>query len=196
MLAGHGALVLQADKVALELMQPGSPIFDEIVRSFGREMLDDDGYINRQKLAAVAFSPAADGSTRVAELNRIVHPAVIARQEQWMDEIARDRPDAIAVVEAALILEAGVGGRFDRIVVVTCSPEQKVERFAARHGVSLEDAVLEVARRSGAQLPDSEKVHAADFVIDNSQSLVETERQVEKVMAALRRVAKQKRNSS
>jgi len=192
MLVGHGALVLQADKVARELMQPGSPVFDEVVRCFGREMLDHDGHIDRQKLATAAFFPAADGSTRIAELNRIVHPAVIARQEQWMDEIAREHSDAIAVVEAALILEAGVGSRFDRIVVVTCSPEQKVERFAARHGISLEDAALEVARRSAAQLPESEKVRAADFVIDNSESLVETERQVEKVMAALRRTAKKK----
>src|SRR6266571_4776184 len=105
MLVGHGALVLQADKVARELMQPGSPVFDEVVRCFGREMLDHDGHIDRQKLATAAFFPAADGSTRIAELNRIVHPAVIARQEQWMDEIAREHSDAIAVVEAALILE-------------------------------------------------------------------------------------------
>ena len=103
-----------------------------------------------------------------------------------MDEIARNEPDAIMVIEAALILEAGVGARFDKIVVVTCSPEQRVQRFAARAKMNLEEARLEVERRMAAQLPDEEKIKVADFVIENRGTLSELEQKTEELMASLR----------
>ena len=102
-----------------------------------------------------------------------------------MEEVGRSDPAAIAIVEAALILEAHAADRFDRLVVVTCGPEQRVQRFATRLGISEEDARAEVTRRMAAQFPDEEKVKVADFVIDNSGSLDSTEEQVRQVYTAL-----------
>ena len=122
---------------------------------------------------------------RIQELNRIVHPAVIRSQDEWMEEIGRQDPHAVAIVEAALILEAGAAKRFDRLIVVTCSDEQRVVRFAERQKLPLEVARQEVARRMAAQLPETDKIKAADFVIDNSGSIEGTQEQVEKVWQRL-----------
>ena len=103
-----------------------------------------------------------------------------------MEEIGARDPKAIAIVEAALILEAGTGDRFDSLVVVTCQPEQRIERLARRLKISEAAASAEVTRRMAAQMPDEEKIKAADFVIDNSGSLESTEFQVGKVFAVLR----------
>jgi dephospho-CoA kinase len=188
MLAKRGAHVIQADLIAHELMQPGQAVYQEVVRHFGRKILEPDGKINRQKLAALVF--AADAAeSRVQELNRVVHPAVIKRQEEWMEEVGRREPDAIAVVEAALIVEAGVAKRFDKLVVVTCRPEQRSERLAKRLHLDAERARAEVERRMAAQTPEEEKVQAADYVIDNSGTLAETEKQVERVFRELQIVA-------
>ncbi len=106
-----------------------------------------------------------------------------------MQEVALREPNAIAIVEAALMLEAGVGKRFDRLIVVTCRPEQRIPRWAARVQVDEEAARREVTRRMAAQLPDEEKVKAADYVIDNSGSLDETRDQVKKVYELLKKEA-------
>ena len=198
-----GAHLTKADAIAHELMAPGRPVYHEIVRSFGPSILNPDRTINRAKLAEAAFgtgqaSASADAEAsgraagsrsaapRVKELNAIVHPAVIAHENEWMKEIVSRDPNAIVIVEAALILEANTGERFDRIIVVTCQPEQRIQRYALRHGISVDAARAEVTRRMAAQMPDEEKVKAADFVIDNSGSLESTEEQVRTVFAALR----------
>jgi dephospho-CoA kinase len=95
--------------------------------------------------------------------------------------MGRQDPHAVAIVEAALILEAGAGGHFDRLVVVTCNEEQRAARFAARQKIDVESARKEVMRRMAAQLPDEEKIKAADYVIDNSGTLDRTREQVQKV---------------
>jgi dephospho-CoA kinase len=179
MLVRRGAHFLQADSLAHQLYAPGTAVHDEVVRRFGREILSENGTINRAKLANLVFPD------RVTELNAIVHPAVIRAQTQWMDEIERKDPDGIAVVEAALIIEAGATEDFDKIIVVTCDFERKVEHYAGRAGISLDAARKEVARRSAAQLSDEDKVRHADYVIDNSGSLEETERQVQKIWSEL-----------
>lgn len=229
MFARLGAHVVQADKIAHELMQPGERVYDEIVARFGREVLAPDGTIDRVKLANAVFAnvgvapggPAAEdggvttpgpagegtggtsggttsgsgtsggdaGRSRIGELNAIVHPAVIARQDEWMNEIGRREPGAIAMVEAALIYEAGVESHFDRIIVVTCDPAQKIERLASRANLTAEAARAEVERRSAAQLPDLEKARRADYVIYNTGSLAETEAQAKTVFAELKREA-------
>ncbi len=99
--------------------------------------------------------------------------------------MGRRDPQAVAIVEAALILEAGAGDHFDRLIVVTCSAEQRASRFAARQKIDLEAARGEVARRMAAQLPDEEKIKASDFVIDNSGSLDKTREQVKQVWEKL-----------
>jgi dephospho-CoA kinase len=189
MFVKHGAHLIQADAVAHQLMQPGSPVYEEVVRRFGREILNPDETISRPKLAEAAFGSTGGTSPRVKELNEIVHPAVIEHENNWMEEIGRRDPNAVAIVEAALILESGAASRFDRLIVVTCHPEQRTQRFARRLGISEDTARAEVARRMAAQIPDEEKIKVADFVIDNSGSLDATEQQVQIVFAALRRAS-------
>jgi dephospho-CoA kinase len=190
MFVALGACLVQADRIAHSLMQPGEAVYNEVVRHFGREILNRDGSVNRAKLAEAAFGPAtaAEGkrASRIGELNRIVHPVVIRSQDAWMQEVGRQDPHAVAIVEAALILEAGAGGHFDRLIVVTCSAEQRVARFAARQKIDLEASGKEVERRMAAQLPDQEKIKAADYVIDNSGSLDQTREQVCQVWQKLR----------
>jgi len=182
MFVALGAHLIQADQIAHELMHLGEPVYYEVVSHFGREILNYDGTVNRAKLAELAFGANDPAKTsRVKELNRIVHPAVIRRQEQWMDEVGQQDPRAVAIVEAALIFEAGAAERFNRLIVVTCSEEQRAARFAARHKIDLDAARKEVTRRMAAQIPDSEKLKAADYVIDNSHSLDQTREQVRRV---------------
>src|SRR6202044_883714 len=139
----------------------GRPVYEEVVRRFGREILNGDGSINRSRLAEAAFGSPGGAPPRVQELNEIVHPAVIDQENEWMEQVGQRDPNAVAIVEAALILEAGAGGGFDRLMVVTCRPEQRVLRFARRLGISEDAARAEVTRRMAAQIPDEEKIKAA-----------------------------------
>lgn len=190
MLGALGACVVQADRIAHSLMQPGEAVYNEVVGHFGREILNPDGSINRARLAEVAFGPATgdegERGARIEELNRIVHPVVIRSQDEWMQQMGVQDRHAVAIVEAALILEAGAAKRFDRLIVVTCGQEQRVARFAARQKVGIEAARKEVLRRMAAQLPDDEKIKAADHVIDNSGSLDHTRDQVRQAWEKLR----------
>ncbi|HEY6338686.1 MAG TPA: dephospho-CoA kinase [Candidatus Sulfotelmatobacter sp.] len=180
MFVALGAHLVQADRIAHSLMQRGEAVYNEVVRHFGREILNPDGSVNRARLAELAFAanPASGQPARIEELNHIVHPAVLRSQQEWMDEMGRQDAHAVAIVEAALILEAGAAKQFDQLVVVKCNEELRVARFAARQKIDLEAARKEVARRMAAQMPEEEKIKAADFVIDNSGTLEKTRQQV------------------
>ena len=195
MFASRGAYVLYADKVGHELIEPGQPIYAEIIKSFGESIVNSDKSINRAALARLAF-----GSDRIEELNRIVHPQVAARLELWIEEMSEFDPRAVLIFEAALILEAGLGKYFDKLVVVTSEPQQKLERFLKRApNVNVNDEsdrakiLSEAKQRMAAQLSDQEKIAAADYVIDNSGETSETERQVSKVYKELQQLAVGKR---
>ena len=185
MFSEMGAHVIDADTIAHELYRPGESIYKELVDKFGPEIVRPDGEIDRPRLASAAF----DGG-RVAELNKIVHPAVLKRQEQWMHQVGMKDPYAVTIVEAALILEAGARERFDKIIVVTCKPEQKVARYAQRASMPESIARGEVDRRSKAQLNDDEKSHRADYVIDNSGTLEMALHQVQRIYSELTVLAK------
>jgi dephospho-CoA kinase len=189
MFVALGAHLVQADRIAHSLMQPGEAVYNEVVRHFGREILNPDGSINRARLAEAAFGPAnvdeGKRASRIDELNRIVHPVVIRSQDEWMHDVGLQDPHAVAIVEAALLLEAGAAKRFDRLIVVTCTDDQRVARFAARQKMDFESARKEVVRRMAAQLPDEEKIKAADFVIDNSGSLDHTREQTREIWEKL-----------
>jgi dephospho-CoA kinase len=176
----RGAHVIKADEIAHKLMSPGQAVYEQVVQHFGREILNADGTIHRPKLASLAFP------SRVKELNSLVHPAVVKFQDDWMEQVGREDPNAIAIVEAALIFEAGAASHFDRMIVVLCSFDQKVERFAKRTGMDLTFAHEEVSRRSAAQLPDEDKAAEADYIVDNSGTLEDAESQVEKIRAELK----------
>ena len=184
-----GAHCIDADQIAHDLMRPGEKVYEQVVGSLGDEILNPDKTVNRAKVAELAFDKRRP---RIYELNRIMHPVVIERYESWMEEIRSREPDAIAILEAALVLEAGLRRRFDRIVVVTCKPQQRIERWAQRFNLDPETAKTEVTRRMMAQAPDEAKIQAADYVIDNSGSVEDTRKQVQKVFEALLPQAKAK----
>lgn len=175
-----GCNVLDADALARELEEPGQPAYDDIVLEFGRTILGADQRIDRQRLARVVFNDAA----RLARLNQIVHPRVIARQEAWLAEMEQNQPRGVAIVEAALLIEAGAHKSLDRVIVVWCSPEQQMKRLtmAAGRAMSREDAAARIA----AQMPLEKKRSIATDPIDNSGTLEETRRQVEALVARLK----------
>jgi len=180
MMVRRGAHYLQADGLAHQLYEPGAVTYDEVVRRFGHEILNEDGTINRTRLANVVFPD------RIGELNAVLHPEVVRRQNSWMSEVERHDPQGIAVVEAALLIEAGANKDFDKVIVVTCDFERKVEHFAQRTNAPLDAARFEVERRSAAQFTDEEKARHADYVIENSGSVEDAERQVEKIWGELK----------
>jgi dephospho-CoA kinase len=188
MFAELGAHTLQADAVAHQLMAPGEVMYERIVAAFGTGILAMNGTIARPKLAAAAF-PA-----RIAELNAIVHPVVLDFEDEWMHKVGESDPDGVAMCEAALLIEAGGLPRYDRLIVVTCTLEQKVARFAERSGMIAEAARVEVVRRMAAQMSEADKVMMADYVIDNSGTRKEAEERVRKIWRELEEAARNSQN--
>lgn len=192
-----GAHVIEADAVGRQLMEPGQPVFKAIVKSFGEEVLQTDGTLHRRRLAELAF-----GQNRIGELNRIVHPAVIAAQQEWTEKLLTREPSAVAMVESALIFEADQQGtapgwrqRFDRIVLVTAPVEMRIARYVERmrqqpNAPSEAELEADARARLAAQMPDSEKIPLADYVIHNYGSLEDTRRQVERIYAELAAAAR------
>lgn len=172
MLCELGCHVLDADSLAKQLYEPGAAAHDQIIREFGLEIVAADGRVDRARLAQIVFKDPA----RLAALNQILHPLVITRQEEWLASLANTDPHGIAVVEAALLIEAGGHKHLDRVVVVWCRPEQQIERLMreSRRGMSRPDAEA----RIDAQMPLDEKRRYATDEIDNSGSIEETRERV------------------
>jgi len=192
-----GAQVMEADIVGRAMMQPGEAVYGEIVRVFGPAVVRPDGTLDRQKLATIAFT---DG--RLAELNAIVHPPVIAEQRRWMDALEQERPNAVAIYETALLFEASKTAgtrhwqeRFDRRILVTAPEALRIARYVARIGGPDADAAKRAAleeearQRMAAQMPDEEKMRLSDTIIRNDMSLEGVTRQTEAVYRELRALA-------
>lgn len=186
MLAERGAVVFSSDAIGRELMQPGQAVYAEIVRAFGPEVVAPDGGLDRSRLAALAFDRK---NPRVEELNAIVHPAVIALQAERLEELAKVSPEAIAVVESALIFStkyAAAGswrGRFDRILLVTAPEDVKVERFVDRAAAgrvlgSGEKAALEADARRRLAVQRNEEYAGDCLVLHNDGDIEQLEAQV------------------
>lgn len=180
MLERLGARVIDADGLGHELLRSTSPIYQEIVRRFGNEILDPAGEIDRRLLGAAVFADPA----RLRQLNTLVHPIIIARVEELAEQCRVEDPRRVIVVDAALIFEAGIGNRFAKVIVAWCRAEQQLERLMAKAGVSREEA----ERRIAAQMPVAEKRRRADFEVDCSGSLEETRAQVEALYLELQRL--------
>jgi dephospho-CoA kinase len=178
-----GCRILDADALARDLAEPGQPAFQEIVQAFGKEILGADGRMDRSKMAHLVFSDAS----KLATLNAILHPRVIAEQQRQLAEIARADPRAVAVVEAALLVEAGYHKSLDRLIVVWCRPEQQMERLTKPGGRAMSREGAQ--RRIAAQMPAEEKRRLATDEIDNSGSLEETRAQVAALVARLKQLA-------
>lgn len=168
-----GCHVLDADKTARDVVAVGTDGLAEIVDHFGREILAADGSLDRKRMAAIVF---ADGSKREL-LNSIVHPRVFAAQNEWLADIERNDPNAIAIVDAALMLESGGYRRFDKLVVVWCESAIQLKRLMLRDSLDLKTAEQRVA----AQLSQDEKKNFADFLIDTSAGFDDAKRQVNEV---------------
>jgi dephospho-CoA kinase len=177
-LAELGCYLIEADKLGHEVMLPGAEAYHSIVQEFGGGILDSNGQIDRRKLSTLVW----DHPERLEKLNSFVHPAVWAREERRMDEIAQADPHAIAVVEAAILVETGSYKRFDKLIVVTCTAEQQMERAMKRGSYSKEEVLSRISR----QLPLADKVRVADYVIDTSGSKESTLEQVRAVYETLR----------
>ena len=176
MLREMGVPVIEADDVVRELSRAGEAVYDEIVKTFGREILAENVEIDRARLAGMVFG----SPEKLTQLNGIVHPRVLERTEQWTGERSREGA-RLAVIEAPLLVEAGLHRRLDQLVVVWCRPEQQIERLCAGRGMSREEA----ERRIAAQMPVEEKMRVADHLIDNSGTRDETRRQVEALVKRL-----------
>jgi dephospho-CoA kinase len=179
-LASFGCLLIEADELGHQVLQPGGEAYDNVVQEFGGDILMQNGQIDRRALAARVFG-APD---RLARLNALVHPPVLHREDRLIAEFAGRNPHGIAVVEAAILIETGSYKRFDRIILVTCREEQQVERAMRRDGASRED----IRARLSRQMPLDEKRKFADFVIDTSGEKQNTLRQTRAVYEALRRI--------
>jgi dephospho-CoA kinase len=198
-----GAEVIEADSLGRALMEPGQPVYAEILRVFGQGVAGPDGKLNRPRLAELAFKGG-----RLQELNAIVHPAVIDAQRRWMEEVFQHNRDAIAVVESALIFEverdarargeqegvlADWRRRFDCIVVVTTPDEIKIARYAeraAREGLDRAAAEADARARLALQIPDTEKAARANYGIENTGDTVQLRAQVERLWKQLVAVSK------
>jgi dephospho-CoA kinase len=176
-LAELGCHVLDADVTAREVVAPKSTALEKVVAEFGAGVLQSDGALDRTELGNLVFSDPK----RRAALNSILHPYIIARQDELMREWEAVDPDGIAVIDAALMIESGGYKRFDKLIVVHCRPEVQLQRIMSRNNLSRDQA----EKRIAAQMSQDEKKKFADYLIDTSDGFDDTRRQTEEVYAAL-----------
>jgi len=168
-----GAVVIEADKIAREVVEPGAPALEEIARTFGRDVLKADGTLDRGRLATMVFT---DESARL-RLNAITHPRI---RQRITEEVARLRaadPDAVVIIDVPLLLDTAGRDVFqlDGVIVVSADQEAQIHRLITRDGLSRHEAL----QRLSSQRPVAEKAKEADWVINNSGTEAETRRQVE-----------------
>lgn len=167
-----GAVVIEADKIAREVVEPGTEPYRKIVETFGRGVLNADGTIDRKKLGQIVF---ADDTAR-RRLNRITHTAIRHRIDEEVERIRKSDSDAVVLIDVPLLLDTTGPDTFDMdgVIVVTAGRDAQIERLVRRDTLPEEDA----QRRVAAQRPVDEKAEEADWIVRNSGSLEETRRQV------------------
>ncbi|MGZ3557582.1 MAG: dephospho-CoA kinase [Thermodesulfobacteriota bacterium] len=180
----EGAYIIDADQIARELVQPHQPAWNELVRTFGEEILQEDRSIDRKKLADRVF---ADPNQRKL-LDQILHPLITEEMDRRTKEIGQKNPQAIVVIDAPLLIEVGYHRQVDKVMVVTSTQAQQFERLKARDGINFEEAL----RILSSQMPIEEKVKLADFVIRNEGSLAEVRKRTKEVFRELKKIALQR----
>jgi dephospho-CoA kinase len=173
-----GCHVLDADQTAREVVLPGTPGLKVVTEAFGEDILNPDGTLNRKRLGALVFADEAQRQ----RLNHILHPFIIARQDEILNEWEAEDPGGIGIVDAALMIESGGYRRFDKLIVVHCRPEVQLERLMLRDNLSRDEA----QRRIDSQMPQEEKQKFADYLIDTSDGFELTKEQTIKVYNNLR----------
>lgn len=175
-----GAHTIESDEIAHQVIEPGKPAYEKILAHFGKDILREDQTIDRKKLGTIVFADAAARQ----KLNQIVHPYVFEEEERLKATLAQDPGklrSPVVVVDAALMIETGSYRKYPVLMVVYCHPAIQVQRLMRRDSISEEEAM----RRISTQMPILEKVQYADYVIENSGKLSETQEQVKQVFAAL-----------
>jgi dephospho-CoA kinase len=172
-----GAHLIHADELGHRTLAPDGEAYEPVIREFGSGILDEHGRIDRSRLAAQVFG----NSDRLAILNSFVHPAVYRLQAHLEKQILDADPRAIIVVEAAILIETGTYKNYDRIILVTCTEDQQMERALSRGGLTREDVQARLSR----QLPLDVKRRHADFIIDTSGAKEDTIRQTRDVYEKL-----------
>jgi dephospho-CoA kinase len=177
MFESFGCLLVEADALGHRVLEPEGAAFRPVVALFGEEILRD-GRIDRKALGRIVFSDPA----KLEQLNAFVHPLVFALEERALDEFERTNPDGIAIVAAAIMIETGSYKRYEKIVLAVCSETEQIRRAMARDGLT----ESEVRSRLSRQMPLEEKRKFADYIIDTSGPVAETEAQARAVFAKLR----------
>ena len=178
-LAELGCRVLDADETARDVVAPGSPALLEVIAKFGDSVVKSDGMLDRVALGALVFADAGKRSI----LNSILHPYIIAQQDERLREWEALDPDGIAIVDAALMIESGGYKRFDKLIVVHCRTDVQLERLMSRDNLNLAEA----ERRIAAQMPQEEKKKFADYLIDTSDGFEAARRNAVDVYGKLRK---------
>ena len=171
-----GCHLLQADQVGHAVLAPDGEAYAAVIAQFGRGIVDPDGTIARKRLGQIVFAHPE----KLAKLNALVHPAVFARQDAWFAQLP---PHAIAIVEAAIMIETGSYRRYDRMILTVCRPELQIARAMRRDHLT----EAQVRERLARQMPESEKRKYAHYVIDTSGTPNETLEQTAQVCAQLKR---------
>jgi dephospho-CoA kinase len=182
----EGAILIDADQIARELVQPRTPTWSELIRVFGKEILEADESINRKTLAATVFS----NHQKRRLLEEILHPQIRNEIDRRVEEIRKKDPEAVVVVDAALLVETGAYRRMDKLIVVTATEAQQIERLRKRTGATQEEA----KRIISSQMALEEKVNVADFIIRNEGTLEETSKKAKEIFQELKTIARHKRN--
>jgi dephospho-CoA kinase len=180
-----GCHLLDADVTAREVVLPGTAGLTAIVDRFGEEVLQKDGTLDRQYLGSLVFG----NEVLRKDLNSILHPRIIERQDEILNEWEQNDPDGISIVDAALMIESGGYKRFDKLVVVHCRPEVQLERLMLRNGLSREDA----QQRIDSQMPQEEKQKFADYLIDTSDGFEPARQRTQQVYDQLVEITRKHR---
>jgi dephospho-CoA kinase len=178
--ADLGCHLLDADQTSREVVLPGTPSLNAVNEAFGGDVLLQDGTLDRQRLASIVF---ADEEMRL-RLNAILHPYIIARQDEILSEWEREDPEGIGIVDAALMIESGGFRRFDKLIVVHCRPDVQLERLMLRDRLTMPDA----QKRIASQMSQEEKKKFADYLIDTSDGFEPTRRRTVEVYNDLLRL--------
>ncbi len=173
-----GCFVLDADAVARDVVEPGTPGLRQVADAFGESVIRSDGSLDRSRLGQIVFS---DEEKRL-KLNSIIHPLVFEEQDRWLRAREAEDPDGIAIVDAALMIESGGYRRFDVLIVVWCDPDLQLKRLMSRDGLTKADA----ERRIASQMPQEEKKRFAHHLIDTSGTLEDTRRLATEVFHQLK----------
>jgi dephospho-CoA kinase len=179
--SGLGCHTLDADQTAREVVSPGSKGLESLVENFGAEILNPDATLNRQRLGEIVFAD----ETKRQKLNYVLHPFIIARQDEIMRGWEQEDPNGIGIIDAALMIESGGYRRFDKLIVVHCRPEVQLERLMLRSGLSRDEAQA----RIDSQMPQAEKQKYADYLIDTSDGFEITRKRTLEVHNDLLRLA-------